>query len=347
MPSARAANIARLEELCRRFEDAAFDFPGVGAAVVSRPDIWSAEAEHAYFEGSRRWAKCTEERCREISKRHAHEDGERVIPGGDWLHRTVQHILSYTASDASLPPLERWWFALFGPPGPPFLPAQAFVSLFEALCADAARAVGQAGRGDRPISSWLIHLADREARLRPASRKQCVVWEQLDPNSPCRARWVPLPAANPPGWWAVRLDNVCDLSALAVGQVIEAAGTGAGPRRLSKRERNVRVGDYLKRNSARAAAGEVSIREVHDATGISTTSIDRTDAWGAYQEELKKRGLWKGRQKGKTLALTKKMEEIVAADNTLTELMGELSAEGECDPSAAGHQGALRVIQHF
>lgn len=100
-----------------------------------------------------------------------------------------------------------WWILVYGWQGNDNRPWR----LLHTLCTEAANAIlsGQ-GKGDTPLSSCFIHLAERESN-------KCVLdWSTLN-GEPWLPGWRPLREAD--RWWAVvRLGNVLNLSAKAVQQ---------------------------------------------------------------------------------------------------------------------------------
>ncbi len=111
-------------------------------------------------------------------------------------------------------------------------------------------------------------------------------------------------------------------------------------------EANSRVRDYLKKHKARAAKGEVSIRELHQETGLPLGSIHRTDAWTALQERLEKEGRSKRPHRKKAQAYTNKMDETGGTDDEeLQRLIKEQKAEPDYDPPPAGkgRRGKVRI----
>jgi hypothetical protein len=159
-------------------------------------------------------------------------DWEKWIPPNGRLVRdaTGQPYRSYSVREFRDGATQwLWQFELVGPPVPhrPILAADQF----EILAFHALELIPAAlRRGNSPVSTWLIHLADREEPLRPSA------WEKptgfvrdqrrvLDyaPDFSGILLWGR--SASQPDknggrkiheWWAARLDNVFWLSALAV-----------------------------------------------------------------------------------------------------------------------------------
>ena len=111
---------------------------------------------------------------------------------------------------------------------------------------------------------------------------------------------------------------------------------------LSKEEREVLVRDYLGAHKARAAKGEVGIREVSDETGVPVSSVHGTAAWTALQERLDRLGRSRRPRKRKAQAFTAKMDGAVE-DTQLQVLVREQAADDEGSPLDKGRRGNVRV----
>jgi hypothetical protein len=249
MSAAQAPDPARLDELRRRFEKAAYDFPSVEAVVVYQPDLRSEETERQARESLARMAHseavdpdlqsaeglAESTKCAYEAARYAVELDEWIPPfnkpidqlGGQlyWAHGVGEHV-----EDGAGRPAYRiiWRCTLFGPPAG--IVDNPALHLFSALAHDAARLILRGnGKGNNPRSGWLIHLADRDEALRPDSRRRYLAW-------PTRSgvwmppMWVPVSAANPKtSWWAARLPSVFQLSRDAVEQAIDQAARAPAP----------------------------------------------------------------------------------------------------------------------
>jgi hypothetical protein len=128
--------------------------------------------------------------------------------------------------------------------------------------------------------------------------------------------------------------------------ILEAAGApmtvGRARAPLSKEEREALVRDYLKAHKARAARGEVSIREVSEETCVPVSSIQGTVAWTALQDRLDHLGRSKRPRKRRAQAYTPKMDAAVE-DVRLNELVGEQAADDDASPHDRGRRGNVRV----
>jgi hypothetical protein len=117
-------------------------------------------------------------------------------------------------------------------------------------------------------------------------------------------------------------------------------------RRFSKAEAENAVKDYLKKYKARAAKGEVGIREINQETGVSIGSIQDTDAWTGVQDRLEKVGLSKRPRRRKAQAFTPAMDSV-AEDVQLAKLTAEQAADDEGSPLNRGGRGKVRVVKRF
>src|SRR5262249_41682520 len=113
------------------------------------------------------------------------------------------------------------------------------------------------------------------------------------------------------------------------------------PRR-PRAESEALVRSYLKHHKARAAKGEVSIREVHQETGVSIGSIQGTAAWKALQSKLEKLGRSRCPQRRKAQAYTNEMDGV-AGDTALQELIREQEKDSEPSPLDKGRRGKVRI----
>jgi hypothetical protein len=138
------------------------------------------------------------------------------------------------------------------------------------------------------------------------------------------------------------------------GPLTEANGStggGAGAKRLTKEESNTLVSDYLTKHKARAAKGEVSIREISQEIGVPISSIANTSAWHALQGTLEAKGLSKRTRRRKAQAYTAEMDSVVGQDETddaeLQELIKEQESDYEPAPIDKGHRPKVRVKKKF
>jgi hypothetical protein len=243
MSDAPAPDPARLKELHRRFETAALDHPDVEAVVVYRPDLRREEAERqslALFvtpadpaSNNYHLERLAEVKGTYEAMRFALACREWIPPTGDSIEQLGfqgygGYLLRIGASECpvlgGLPPdSERWECGLFGPPAP--AAGNSVFCLFNALAQHAVNLVVPSGTaaGHFPLTRWLIHLVN-EAELLGAGRRlrQYLSW----PGPQAFPQWVPVTPMNtahrPANWWAARLPGVFHLSALALGQAINA-----------------------------------------------------------------------------------------------------------------------------
>lgn len=125
-------------------------------------------------------------------------------------------------------------------------------------------------------------------------------------------------------------------------QLSRAVRADATPPGASKGEREVLVRQYLASHKARAAKGEVSIREIAQETGVPQTSVHLTAAWKTLQDKLEEKGLSKRPRKRKAQAYTSKMDAI-AGNAELAKLIREQKAEDEGSPFGQGRRGRVRI----
>ncbi|HEV3260886.1 MAG TPA: hypothetical protein VG013_28800, partial [Gemmataceae bacterium] len=219
--------VARLERLRHRLENAAYDFPGVDAVVVFRPDLRRDEAERqarnfrSHPHEAARYAGQLVEWIPPSNKRINELGGQMY-----WDHIDIDNMDPGLCRAPAF--REFWRCTLFGPPGRDV--DNTALRLFNMLARDAARDIlGGKGRGDTPRSGWLIHLADQDEPLGPGSQRRWLHWPRLG-GVHCSPTWVPFCGVNPePCWWAARLFNVFQLSGAAIAQAIDLAARAPAP----------------------------------------------------------------------------------------------------------------------
>lgn len=138
-------------------------------------------------------------------------------------------------------------------------------------------------------------------------------------------------------------DFVADVEKL---RGLQTSNKTAGAKKLSKEERNTLVSNYLKKHKARAAKGEVSIREVSQETGVPTTSVERTSAWRALQDRLEREGRSRQPRKRKAQAYTAEMDAVVG-DPELQELIEEQHNDYDPSPLDKGRRPKVRAKKKF
>jgi hypothetical protein len=106
------------------------------------------------------------------------------------------------------------------------------------------------------------------------------------------------------------------------------------------------VAKYLRKHKSRAAAGLVSVREVHRETGASIGTITGTRAWRALQDRLEQVGLSRRPQKGKTIPYTKAMDDV-GGDADVRRLIAEQAATDEGSSLDPGRRPKARVRERF
>jgi hypothetical protein len=111
--------------------------------------------------------------------------------------------------------------------------------------------------------------------------------------------------------------------------------------RLSSREADERVRQYLCRHKARAGKGEVSIRKISQETGVARSSVAACASWRALQDELEKRGRSRRPCRKKAASFTDRLHET-AADPELQGLINEQESDYEPSP-LSGARRAVRV----
>jgi hypothetical protein len=116
--------------------------------------------------------------------------------------------------------------------------------------------------------------------------------------------------------------------------------------RLTKDERNKQVSDYLKKHKVRAAKGGLPIREVVQETEIPQTSVERTPAWTALQNELERKGLSRRPRRLKAQSYTAEMDAVVG-DATLQDLVKEQESDYEPSPLDKGRRPKVRARKKF
>jgi len=279
MSASSADHRTRLDDLARRFDMAADEYPGVDAIVFFRLDLRDEQLQHeartllvpppnpaaTALEAERNKRRDADGNVRvddeylallrgpyakvdfneEIRKRTLGEhaaisaamDWEKLIPPGGRLGDENSqvywrnHIDEHRESN-----LRRLWqFFLVGPP----LGSSAIAARrFEMLARDAlVYVLGGTGRGNSPVSSWLIDIADREEPLRSAGwtspagfsrdQRRVLDWSSLLGGTTPMWRCASQPAkgggrALSP-WWAARLPNTFWLSALSVRHALESS----------------------------------------------------------------------------------------------------------------------------
>lgn len=224
MSTIQSPDPSRLEELRRRFADAAYNHPGLDALVVFRPDFRRLEAEQQ----ARNFISHPHEAARCAAEINA------LIPPSDeilnmlgrqerWSHVVTNHLEKGPCGGPVLQ--ELWECTVFGTSVRDI--DDTALPLFNSLAPDAARLI-LCGNGQGKTSSrsgWLIHLADRVEPLCPGSGRRRLDWPMVDWSSSSLV-WIPFRSTNPaPDWWAARLFNVFDVSRVAVEQAIGQVST--------------------------------------------------------------------------------------------------------------------------
>jgi hypothetical protein len=136
----------------------------------------------------------------------------------------------------------------------------------------------------------------------------------------------------------------------APNAAVDAPPEDANKPALSKEEREVKVRDYLKSHKVRASAGELSIREIKQETGVPIPSIQRVAAWRALQDRLEKEGLSKRPRRRKAQAFTSAMDSVaedVQKEKLTAKLTAEQAADDEGSPLDKGRRGKVRVQKRF
>lgn len=107
-----------------------------------------------------------------------------------------------------------WWFGLHGWKEDD----RRTYRLFATLAGEAvAEVLNGEGKGNDPLSSWLIHLAER------SPKKVVLDWGRLN-GQPWLPGWRPV--RDDDRWWAASLVNLFNLSAAAVGNSVRPKRTG-------------------------------------------------------------------------------------------------------------------------
>lgn len=118
----------------------------------------------------------------------------------------------------------------------------------------------------------------------------------------------------------------------------------AAAAKLTKAQAEARVAHYLRKRRKRAAAGEVSIREIEAKTGVPMSSIARTAPWQALQNRLSEAGLSKRPLPKKAKALTAKLERNVGErDSELQRLINEHEADVGLDTHDPGAERRTKM----
>lgn len=302
MSAVKANDLSALQQLARRFEAAAEEFPAVDAIVIYRPDKQREEFEREaarIFDrdpGSDNWDDGHGRYGRgALGAQRAAFDWERWIPPGCYL-RTDQHggeiwrhaVHGHDGTGYA----HVWQLHLVGThlnvlPDP--RPLRWEMLTYEAV----NHILGVSGRGDTPEASWLIHLADREEPLRPRPwepptefrrDQRRIVDYDLFHGRPVWGRSASQPDKNGGRrlhpWWAVRLTNVFWESALAVRHAIENCGRApveppSPPEpvlpRWDARAKELWLGDAKIVSYSRHAPAQFSILEAFQKAGWSQT----------------------------------------------------------------------------
>jgi hypothetical protein len=252
MSADHISDFARLEELGRRFDKAAFDFPNVDAVVVSRPDlrlelpqrqareylgqVARAQPADASDPDSQlaaefgQSAKCAYEAARMAAELDwwippSRESIEQLGGRLYWAHGDRGYVEDESGAPADC---QLWQCTLFGPPARDL--TNTALRLFNHLAPDAASLILQGNwMGDKPQSGWLIYLANRREPLVVGSRRLFLHWSTFC-GAPQRPMWIPVTDLNPPTkWWAARLPNVFLLSRVVIEQAINLAARAPAP----------------------------------------------------------------------------------------------------------------------
>jgi hypothetical protein len=112
------------------------------------------------------------------------------------------------------------------------------------LAADAARLIlpRSSAVGTALLSRWLIHLADRDEPLAPASRRRYLHWPRLGLEHLLSPTWIPVTPQTPPTcWWAARLPNVFQLSRDAVEEAFDIAANASATAVLTSEDKTILV----------------------------------------------------------------------------------------------------------
>ncbi len=201
LEGATQASVTQLESnnssgssLYDRLVRAADEFPTIDAVVIYRPDRRRIQAVEIAKEIGCNVDDITDQLPGHLGRSSDLSSRSFMIHKVCWPVDAPSQLVCYG------PP--EWWIAIYGWE----LGATRPKRLLETLAESAAKRLLQGlGKGDTLLSGWFIHLAEREPK------KQIQDWMPIGPRLLC---WRS--ADNSDSWWAVRLPNVFNLSAVAV-----------------------------------------------------------------------------------------------------------------------------------
>lgn len=241
---------ARLEDLRRRFESAAFEFPAVEAYLVFRPDLRRDEADR---ESRLLLVTSANPDSENVSQellaetKSIHEAMRLSIACQNWmpsgattiegmkLQRYFGHTLDLegknTVQRGARSPAERWEWGLFGPKVGDT--GSAIYGQFIHLAERAVELMALPNNSSvrRSVIRWLTHLVDEAETMYggPPGTGPRVRWFLSWPTrgSGLDPIWGPVTPGNtvrrPARWWVARLSRVFHVSELVVGRAIESA----------------------------------------------------------------------------------------------------------------------------
>jgi hypothetical protein len=222
--AAQGSNATRLEELRRKFEDAALRFPQVDAVVVYQPELRFKETECQAREGLNRadqkkpiGFESPEDLV--FSGKWALEAGRYALKLDEWVppyHKSINELgcESYwnrvffeerLEGSGDLERFAEWRCTVFGPPTED--KHKTAIRIFNVLAAEASRLIiPHKNPRDAALGIWLAYLADRDEPLEPVSRRRHLDLSKWPESSPCWNGVPPWHARQQ--WWAVILYHV-------------------------------------------------------------------------------------------------------------------------------------------